>query len=76
MSGKRRYYVIKEAKSAGSGMEWKVKLENGPVISTHGQRRGEAIKEAKRLGAKNNRPVMVNYKDGRTGAAYYDETEL
>jgi hypothetical protein len=73
---KRRYYVIKENKSTGGGREWKVKLENGRVISTHGQNRGAAISKAKRLGARNNRPVMVNYADGRTGAAYYDETEL
>jgi len=73
---KRRYYVIKERKSTGSGREWKVKLEQGPVISTHGQNRGAAISKAKRLGRRNNRPVMVNYKDGRTGAAYFDENEL
>jgi hypothetical protein len=67
---KRRYYVIKE------GGRWKVKLENGPVISTHGSNRREAIDEAKRLGARYDRPVMVNYADGRTGNIYYDETEL
>jgi hypothetical protein len=67
---KRRYYVIKE------GGEWKVKLENGPVLSTHGDDRSAATKEAKRLGRNNNRPVMRNYADGRTGETYWDETEL
>lgn len=67
---KRRYYVINE------GGVWKVKLENGPVLSKHGTDRRAAIDEAKRLGANQNRPVMVNYKDGRTGAQYIDETEL
>jgi len=73
---KRRYYVIYEERSNGSGSEWKVKLEKGPVLSTHGSDRRAAINEAKRLGKSNNRPVMVNYKDGRTGAQYFDETEL
>jgi hypothetical protein len=73
---KRRYYVIKEGRSDGPGREWKVKLEQGPVLSTHGQRRRAAINKAKRLGRRNNRPVMVNYADGRTGAVYFDETEL
>jgi len=67
---KRRYYVIHE------DGQWKIKLENGPVLSTHGSDRRGAIDEAKRLGGNNNRPVMVNYKDGRTGAVYYDETDL
>jgi len=67
---KRRYYVIHE------NGEWKVKLQNGPVLSTHGSDRRGAINEAKRLGSNQNRPVMVNYKDGRTGAVYFDETEL
>lgn len=73
---KRRYYVIYEEKSSGSGSEWKVKLEQGPVLSTHGSNRRGAINKAKKLGRRNNRPVMVNYKDGRTGAQYIDETEL
>jgi len=67
---KRRYYVIHE------GDEWKVMLQNGPVLSTHGSDRRGAIDEAKRLGSNQNRPVMVNYKDGRTGAQYIDETDL
>jgi hypothetical protein len=73
---KRRYYVIKEESSSGSGMEWKVKLEEGPVLSTHGSSRSKAIKEAKRLGRKNRRPVMVNYADGATGAAYHSVDDL
>jgi hypothetical protein len=72
----RNYYVIKEARSGGAGREWKVKLERGPVLSTHGQDRPEAIAEAKRLGASNGRGVMVNYADGRTGAAYHSEGDL
>jgi len=77
---KRRYYVIHEdgqwkIKLDEDG-QWKIKLENGPVLSTHGSDRRDAIDEAKRLGGNNNRPVMVNYKDGRTGAVYYDETDL
>jgi hypothetical protein len=70
MKRARRYYVIHE------GGRWKVKLENGPVLSTHGSGRREAIAEAKRLGRNQNRPVMVNYKDGRTGAAYFKASEL
>lgn len=72
----RRYYVIHEERSDGSGSEWKVKLEKGAVVSTHGNDRRAAINEAKRLGRNNSRPVMVNYKDGRTGAAYYPKEEL
>jgi hypothetical protein len=73
---KRRYYVIKEESSSGSGMEWKVKLEEGPVLSTHGSDRAAAVREAKRLGANNGRSVMVNDADGRTGAALYDREDL
>jgi hypothetical protein len=73
---KRRYYVIYEEKSNGRGSEWKVKLEQGPVLSTHGSNRRAAINNAKKLGRRNNRPVMINYKDGRTGNRYIDETEL
>jgi len=28
------------------------------------------------LGRRNNRPVMVNYKSGATGATYYKASEL
>jgi hypothetical protein len=72
----RWYYVIKEQRSNGDGQEWKVKLEDGPVLSTHGSDRRRAIREAKRLGKNNSRSVMVNYADGRTGAAFYDKEEL
>jgi len=65
----RWYYVIHEG-------EWKVKLESGPVLSTHGSDRRAAINEAKRLGKNQNRSVMINYKDGRTGAAFYDREDL
>jgi len=66
----RWYYVIHE------GGAWKVKLENGPVLSTHGSDRRAAINEAKRLGQNQGRSVMINYKDGRTGAQYIDSDEL
>jgi len=67
---KRRYYVVHE------GGEWKVRLESGPVIETLGSDRNGAISRARDLGRRNDRSVMVNYKDGRLGAAYFDETEL
>jgi hypothetical protein len=69
MNRTRRYYVIHE------GGDWKVKLERGPVLSVPGSRRA-AIREAKRLGRSQGRPVMVNYKDGRTGAQYYSQSDL
>lgn len=73
----RAYYVINEQRGGDrSGREWKVKLENGPVLSTHGRTgRNDAIREAKRLGRKNRRDVMVNYRDGRTGAQFYSYPE-
>lgn len=74
--GSRRYYVIHESTNANPDGEWKVKLEEGPVLSTHGSERHKAIKEAKRLGRNNNRPVMVNYKSGATGAAYHSSDSL
>ena len=70
MKRARRYYVIHEDDV------WKVKLEGGRVISTHGSKRRKAIKNAKRLGRNNNRPVMVNYKSGATGAVYYSQSDL
>jgi len=71
MTRARRYYVIHE------DGQWKVKLEKGPVLSVHGPAgRRAAIREAKRLGQNQNRPVMVNYKDGRTGAQYFRAEEL
>jgi hypothetical protein len=66
----RRYYVVHE------NGEWKVRLESGPVIESLGSDRNGAIRRARELGRRNDRSVMVNYKDGRLGAAYFDETEL
>jgi hypothetical protein len=70
MQRAKRYYVIYE------DGEWKVKLEKGRVIRTFGSNRRGAIQKAKSLGRNNNRPVMVNYKDGATGAEYYSVDEL
>jgi ABC-type antimicrobial peptide transport system ATPase subunit len=70
MQRAKRYYVIKE------NGEWKVKLEKGRVLRTFGTNRKRAIKHAKKLGRRNNRPVMVNYADGATGAEYYSKEEL
>ncbi len=70
MQRAKRYYVIYE------NNEWKVKLEKGRVLSTHGSNRQAAINKAKQLGRRNNRPVMVNYKDGATGATYYSVEDL
>jgi len=69
MKRARRYYVVHENDM------WKVMLEKGRNLSTHRTRRA-AIKEARRLGRNQNRPVMVNYKDGRTGAVYYSADEV
>ncbi len=66
----RRYYVVHE------NGEWKVRLESGAVIESLGSDRNGAIRRARELGRRNDRSVMVNYKDGRLGAAYFDETEL
>jgi thiamine kinase-like enzyme len=61
----RRYYVVYE------GDRWVVMLENGPNIESFATK-APAVERAKELGRKNNRPVMVNFKDGRTGQDYYD----
>ncbi len=66
----RRYYVVYK------GGEWKVRLESGPVIDTMGSDRSGAISRAKELGRRHDRSVMVNYKDGRLGAAYFDQSDL
>jgi hypothetical protein len=66
----RRYYVVYK------GGEWKIRLESGPVIKTMGSDRSGAITRAKELGRRHDRSVMVNYKDGRLGAAYFDEADL
>jgi hypothetical protein len=69
MKRARRYYVIFE------NDKWRVKLEKGRVVSVHRSRRA-AVNEAKRLGRSNDRPVMVNYKSGATGAVYYSQDDL
>lgn len=69
MARTKRYYVIKE------GGEWKVKLEEGRVISAPGSR-SDAIEKAKELGSANGRPVMVNYASGATGAVYFSADQL
>jgi len=61
----RRYYVVYE------GDQWKVMLEEGRTLRTFDTKR-PAVEHAKGLGKRNNRAVMVNYKDGRTGQQYYD----
>jgi hypothetical protein len=66
----RRYYVVFEDN------EWTVMLEEGRNLKTFGSDRPGAIDYAKKLGRRNKRPVMVNYKDGRTGAAYHSVKEL
>jgi len=55
----RDYYVIKE------GVQWKVKLEAGRVISVHRTQKA-AKREAKRLARNNNRGVTVNAAAGYT----------
>jgi len=55
----RNYYVIHEDE------QWKVKLENGPVLSTHRSQKA-AKREAERLGRNNDRGVTVNAKEGYT----------
>lgn len=70
MQRAKRYYVIFE------DGEWKVKLEKGRVIETFGSAYRRAISRAKQLGRNNNRPVMVNGKNGETGVQYYSVEEL
>jgi len=65
MKRAKRYYVIYEDD------RWKVKLEKGRVLRTFDTKR-PAVEHAKGLGKRNDRPVMVNYKSGATGQAYYD----
>lgn len=64
----RRYYVVFE------DGEWKVMLENGPNLRSF-KTKQPAVEHAKKLGRRNDRPVMVNYKDGRTGQQYFDYAE-
>lgn len=61
----RRYYVVYE------DGEWVVMLEEGPNIETFATKQ-PAVERAKELGKNNNRAVMVNFQDGRTGQQYYD----
>jgi hypothetical protein len=61
----KRYYVVFE------DGRWIVMLENGPNLETFTTKQ-PAVKRAKELGRRNDRAVMVNYKDGRTGAQYFD----
>jgi len=60
----RRYYVVYE------GEQWVVMLEEGRNIQTFDAKR-PAVMRAKELGRRNDRDVMVNYKDGRTGQQFY-----
>lgn len=61
----RRYYVVYE------GDQCEVMLEEGRTLEVFA-RKAPAVERAKQLGRRNDRPVMVNYKDGRTGQQYYD----
>lgn len=61
----RRYYVVFE------DGKWKVMLEEGRTLRTFDTKM-PAVEHAKGLGKRNNRAVMVNYQDGRTGQQYYD----
>ena len=57
---KRAYYVIWEDE------QWKVKLEQGPVVSAGHRKQSGAIRKARQLGRKNNRRVVINAKEGYT----------
>jgi hypothetical protein len=76
MQRAKRYYVIFEDSQQYPDGEWKVKLEKGRVIRTFGSGYRQAITKAKQLGRRNNRPVMVNGKNGETGVQYYSVDEL
>jgi hypothetical protein len=56
----RSYYVIFEDE------QWKVKLERGRVVSANHRTQQGAINEARQLGRRNNRTVVVNAKEGYT----------
>jgi hypothetical protein len=56
----RNYYVIYEDD------QWKVKLENGPVVSANHRKQSAAKRKAEKLARKNNRGVTVNAKAGYT----------
>jgi len=56
----RNYYVIHE------NDEWKVKLEEGAVVSANHRTMKGAKRTAERLARRNNRGVTVNAKAGYT----------
>jgi len=56
----RDYYVIYE------DGQWKVKLENGRVVSARHRKQSAAKRKAEKLARKNNRGVTVNAKAGYT----------
>jgi len=56
----RNYYVIWEDE------EWKVKLEQGRVVSANHRSQSGAKREAIRLAKRNNRGLTVNAKEGFT----------
>jgi hypothetical protein len=65
----RNYYVIHEDD------EWKVKLEQGRVVSANHRTMKGAKRKAKRLARRNNRGVTVNAKAGYT-RYHIDKEEL
>jgi hypothetical protein len=56
----RNYYVIYEDD------QWKVKLEQGSVVSANHRSQSGAKREAIRLAKRNNRGITVNAKGGYT----------
>lgn len=56
----RAYYVIWEDE------QWKVKLEQGPVVSAGHRKQSGAIRKARRLARKQDRKVVINAKEGYT----------
>ena len=58
--GDRAYYVVYK------NDQWKVKLERGRVVSSNHRKQSAAIREARKLGRRNDRKVVVNTKQGYT----------
>jgi hypothetical protein len=56
----RNYYVIYEDD------QWKVKLEQGRVVSSNHRTQNGAKRQAIKLAKRNNRGLTVNAKDGYT----------
>jgi len=56
----KNYYVIWEDD------QWKVKLEQGAVVSSNHRSQKGAKREAIRLAKRNNRGITVNAKEGYT----------